>query len=1207
MDEPKCPICGASMVLRQARRGPNKGKQFYGCSNYFNTKCKGLIEVDGAGGENKEANVNDINHFVPTRIIARPYYKGFEVFFCQSIAAPYEILEMINRDTVSIDHFRKFSQWRADYHINHKILIEPETRDVFKLMKKIMTRGTITLLSEKLEAGLKDLCGEGEITDFHLDCLLVHNGQGVKRQIYFDNSTYEQDFYNDALSQALGQYFNYHVFPQVSIESLIDSDKVSQAFEHGRIDFLITTDQSSYVIELDGSEHRGHNERDESRDKVLSQAGYKVIRISNEENFVKVGKELQYLVTSAYTYRSLSNTEKYLVACKIAHQIMITLLEVLLNGYDFLGSNTVYINIPQAHFDQEQFCIIVQNEFNDLFTHVGRLMQVQVQPITLKPYEVATNDLVISFTDECIDLPNVTVITDVYINKTISNPSSSTQLRYYEAPVKEDLEYFLDYIFRKPGFREGQLETIMRGLQGKDTLVLLPTGAGKSIAFQLTSLLLNGVTLVIDPIIALINDQIENLNRIGIDRVTGITSLISDHQTRRKTMDAFSMGEYMISYISPERMQSEEFRRAIKGLTTITPIPLVAIDEAHCVSEWGHDFRTSYLNIGRISREYCGLGTIKPCLIGLTGTASNSVLRDVQRELDIKDFDAIITPKTFDRKELSYNIFACRSEEKEFILKNLLERYLPGEFQTSSSTFFSQHGDATKCGLVFCPHVNGQFGVAQVARKINEETGLPVNIYSGEKPKGYPSPNWNEHKNRTARDFKNNNFNIMVATKAFGMGIDKPNINYTVHYGLPTSIESFYQEAGRAGRNGKFSKCVLMVSNDNPARSQKMLDPQTPIDELRNTMDNAINLSNADDVSRALFFHINSFKGIEEEAKCINFLLDKIGDLGTSRKMVVKASDEFKRAAIEKALYRLIVLGPVRDYTINYSSEEFTFDYRVMDRDEVIDRYAMYVAGYNKTRLNRETEKLQVLFDLSYKEFLLGSSKVLISFIYDTIEKGRRRGISEVLSMSEAALKSDDPDLTMRNRILNYLETTYSEEIEKILNVDRLSLELIRDLIDGYETSDGRIIGGLRSSKDAAEVRGQVSRYLESTPDHPGLLILRALSELFCSDYDKSVVIGTLEAAINYANEQIGYSLYAGEFYKMIAWSVVRMGERDLNIYTELASDLLERFDKIEFAEFILHFAPFHKEFLLLPTRFITNKNCQRIDEIMRRKQNVGA
>ena len=146
-------------------------------------------------------------------------------------------------------------------------------------------------------------------------------------------------------------------------------------------------------------------------------------------------------------------------------------------------------------------------------------------------------------------------------------------------------------------------------------------------------------------------------------------------------------------------------------------------------------------------------------------------------------------------EQTSYGLFACRFMKKRPPEK-LVGALLPGVFQTAAVPY-SQNGELNKCGLVFCPHVNGQFGVDQVAQKIINDIGLPVKIYSGEKPKRHFARNWNEYKNRTAREFKNNNFNIMVATKAFGMGIDKPNINYTVHYGLPNSIESFYQEAGR--------------------------------------------------------------------------------------------------------------------------------------------------------------------------------------------------------------------------------------------------------------------------------------------------------------------------------------------------------------------------------------------------------------------------
>lgn len=1213
MDTPKCPICGAEMVLRQAHQGRFAGKMFYGCSRY--PKCKSIVNLDDDTEEspvsyNTENSNSEINHYIPTQIIAKPYYRGYNVTFCQSISIPYAILQMINNEEIITNDLKKYSQYRLDYNINNTVLSNSTMKDVFTLMKKILTRGTITISSKNLEKELENIFIVNDYKDFNNDCYFVHKTILENRNIDFDNSVYEEKFYYETLKELLGNYYNNFVIPQVSLESLVDSDKISNSIEQRRVDFLLTLNNESYVIELDGDEHNNHKERDVDRDNALIKEGYNVIRIPNRDDFYNaLSIRLGNIDLPKYATRNLSNTEKLIVTLKMSHQIMIALIEALLSGYDYNNSK-IYLNFSSNFINPDnelKICKAIQNEFNDLLLHVSNLFSFNESPLRFEfmPYKKKSDGLIISFNEVCIDKSNSIVISDIIINKIIANTYLSSSLKYYDKPAEENLEYFLDYIFRKEKFREGQYETISRGLQGKDTLVLLPTGAGKSIAFQLTSLLLNGVTLVIDPIIALINDQIENLNRVGIDRIVGISSLISDRKMRSKTMKAFSMGDYIITFISPERLQTKDFRTAINGLTTITPIPLVAIDEAHCVSEWGHDFRTSYLNIGRISRVYCGIGRSKPCLIGLTGTASNSVLRDVQRELDITDFNAIITPKTFDRKELSYDVFECSSQEKESILKNLLERYLPEKFNTNINSFYSQNKESTKCGLVFCPHVNGNYGVKSVADSITKTFNLPVRIYSGEKPKYLSSYNWDNEKSAVARDFKNNKFNLLITTKAFGMGIDKPNINYTVHYGLPSSIESFYQEAGRAGRNGKFSKCVLLVSNDNPKRSNTLLDPKNSVDMLKNVMNTEVNFENADDISRSLFFHLDSFRGIEAEIESIKSILGLIGNLETSREVIIKAKKNLDRKVIEKALYRLIVLGPVTDYTIDYSSDEFTVDYQKIDKHEIIDRYALYVAGYNKTRINKETEKLQEIFDLPYRDFIINASKVLISFIYDTIEKGKRRGIAEVLNLSEAALSSDNHDEVIRNRILRYLETSYSEEIEKILNVDELKLDLIRDFIDGYETLDGGIIGGLRSPKDAEEIRGQVSRYLESNPDHPGLLILRAISELFCKDYNKSIVLSTLDAAIKYANEQVGYSIQNYEFYKMVAWSIIKIGEKDNEIYNELTLELLERFNDLEFAKIIIKLSEDNLNFMLLPMQYIMKTNHKRINKIIRGKNNV--
>ncbi len=1210
MAEPLCPKCGAEMVLRQAKRGPNKGKNFYGCSNYFVTKCNGTIELDEI---NKNYDKSDNIE------IAKPYYSGFEVSFYQSIAIPYEILEMINQDIISTKEMRRYSQWRLERHINDKTPLKNDIHNILTLMKKILNRGTLTIISDQIEESLKKLYNIKDLENekiFNTDCYLVHKKIENLKKIDFGNSKYEGKFYYEALPKFFGEFYQYFVIPQISLETLIESEKITEEFEHRRPDFLITTNNHSYVIELNGDEHLEHKGKDQERKKILEQAGYKFIEIWNDdnyinklnENFIDIDNEIKYIK------RELTGFEKYMVTTKTIHQVLVALTDALLHGYNFYENQEININLSTDTIDksiEKEVCLLIQNEFNELLGQIVRLFKIEKEMLSLKfkPYVKEAKGLIISFNESCINTPNNMMINDIFIDKIVANSCLSSSLKYYDLPKEDNLEYFLKYLFRKDKFREGQFEAISRGLEGKDTLVLLPTGAGKSIAFQLTSMLLNGVTIVIDPIIALINDQIENLNRIGIDRIAGITSLISDHKTRTKTYQAFSMGDYLITYVAPERLQSLEFRKAINGLITITPIPLVAIDEAHCVSEWGHDFRTSYLNIGRISRAYCGFGKKQPCIIGLTGTASNTVLRDVQRELDIKDYDAIITPKTFDRQELTYDVFESISSEKENILENLLNRYFPEKLNINHSTFNSLNGDKTRCGLVFCPHVNGSFGVQNVKNSIEKKLRLSAEMYSGEKPKYSNCLNWNNEKNKVARDFKNNKFNLLIATKAFGMGIDKPNINYTVHYGLPNSIESFYQEAGRAGRNGELAKCVLLVSNDNPLRSKQLLDPKNSIDELNKIMKSEVNFENADDITRTLFFHLNSFKGIENEMESVMYILDQIGDLNTSRKVILIANKDFNRGLIEKALYRLIVLGVITDYTIDYSNEEFTADYIKIDKDLMIDKYAVYVSGYNKTRVNKETEKLQLGYDLQFKDFIINSCWVLISFIYDTIEKGRRRGISEILSLAEEALgadNSDKRDEIIRKRILRYLETTYSEEIEKILTVDVLKLDIIKDLIDGYETKDGKIIGGLRSSKDAEEIRGQVSRFLESTPDHPALLILRALSELFSSNYDKLQVISNFEAAIKYAKDQLGYSIDSDEFYKIIAWSVVKIGERDIKIYNELISDLLESFNNLDLAKHTLRFSLNNSKFMYLPAQYILNENHNRINQIIWRKNNVG-
>lgn len=1212
MSNPKCPICNSNMIKRQAKRGANAGSYFWSCENYFITGCKGTLAIDQTGSthnqsvaKNHNQQVELINHIIPELFRAKSLYKGFDSFFIQSISIPIELLTLINNETINAKDVRNYSQWRTDFKINDFGTIDQKHNEAFTLIHKLLTRGTLTISSRKLESMVKKLF---KVVDFNFnpDTYLLSKKKEVSDNIDFENSHYEKRFFNEVTKDLLGEYFDFFCVPQVYIDSFTEYDTVKK-FDAARVDFFISHGNRKIVVELDGIEHESHSNYDYTRDQILAHNGVEVFRIKNNENPTELIKELKTLqIKEKFSGpKELKSSDKYMVALKLLHQIQIVVTRMVLKGYNLQSENKIQVEFSSKFIDKaigNELLKILTDEYNTLIQNVEDLFDIEDDKYRFEfvLFDKDSNDLLVTFNDNFKLSRNIAAIKDFYYPGIISNPSSMSNINYYKTLNDSTLEYFLEYLFRKPGFREGQIETIKRGLQGKDTLVLLPTGAGKSIAFQLTSLLLNGITIVIDPIISLIQDQIENLNRIGIDRIAGISGLITDRQQKEKTIRAFGLGEYLITFIAPERLQSVEFRDSIRALTTITPIPLVAIDEAHCVSEWGHDFRTSYLNIGRITREYCGFGQLSPCLVGLTGTASNIVLRDVQRELNIVELDAVITPKTFNRKELTYDIFSDLSTNKSELLKNLIIRYFPNIFKTSYTNFYMTNGDETIGGLIFCPHANGDFGVEKVKTNM-ESLGLNVKLYSGEKPKNHFSYDWGLEKSRIAREFKNNKFPLLVTTKAFGMGIDKPNINYTIHFGLPGSIESFYQEAGRAGRNGQFSRCILLLSKDNHDRANQLLDPKNSIEEVRQIM-NDVKFEDADDVTRAMYFHVNSFKGISKEIEAVKYILSKVGSLDISKKVIIVPTDTIDRSILEKGLYRLIVLGVVEDYTLNFSSSEFTFDYRNIDKDIIIDLYAQYVSGYSKTRVNKETEKLQEFFDLDYYDFLVKASEVLIAFIYDTIEKGRRRAFSEMLQLAESANASSDKDKVIRERVMLYFQTTYSEEIDKILNADSIKVDFIRDLIDGYEASNGRIIGGLRSTRDAEEIRGQVSRYLESYPDNPGLLLVRALSEVFSSDYSKDIAVSSFEAAVKYGNDQIGYSTQQADYYELIAWAMIRIGQRKIDVYEELATEVVESFDNIDFAKQLIEVSDSNPELMIIPSVYVVDKMCEHINNILRSK-----
>lgn len=332
-----------------------------------------------------------------------------------------------------------------------------------------------------------------------------------------------------------------------------------------------------------------------------------------------------------------------------------------------------------------------------------------------------------------------------------------------------DKHTVLKQTFGHSTFRDGQEAMVDALLSGRDALGIMPTGGGKSICYQVPALLLDGVSVVISPLISLMKDQVAALKSCGVNAAF-LNSSLSDTQVRT-VYARLRRGAYRILYIAPERLESDGFLALARELC----IPLVAVDEAHCISQWGQDFRPSYLGIA----DWIDALPKRPTVAAFTATATREVREDIVRLLRLHDPAQTVTG--FDRPNLFFDV--RMPQDKDNALLSLIE----------------QQGEE-RCGIVYCATRAGTEHVCELLCK----NGISATRYHA----GLDERERHENQD----DFQFDRKRVMVATNAFGMGIDKSNVGYVLHYNMPKSLEAYYQEAGRAGRDGSPAECVLLYS-----------------------------------------------------------------------------------------------------------------------------------------------------------------------------------------------------------------------------------------------------------------------------------------------------------------------------------------------------------------------------------------------------------
>ena len=1056
------------------------------------------------------------------------------------------------------------------------------------LVKNILQRGKPTLLSSYLQNKLGAIHKTDEFeSPLALISKKATKWERIIRGDVKGNNFPAQKFYEDLIPKHFGEYafIQQLILPEVPINEITQVEV--DEFKGEQVDFylpqaylIIEIDGSQHLESVEKDKIRDDHtkkygittvristkdldEENESFIKGINQIKNRIKKV--EEQQIK-RRQIDHSFISIENYKEVFHTNTDLdnpfhnATATIRFQLFI--IELLMNGKLNLENKWEFeiLNNDIKNFEE--------NAIEDLFLWLQNILQLHKIPFSAPEHQITQVknqegfssgsdiikvdfSLLERYTDEFQIHPEIHFIRTDYLDEYLyfKKGDSRGELKFtsfepYDyftistaSTIKYDLKFGGDIKDEEPllfllwnlflqtndsinfeelSFREGQLPIIANALSKNDTIGLLPTGSGKSVCYQLAAVLQPAISFVVCPIKSLMYDQKADLDKAFFTRTNHISSN-NDGEDKEKIQSEFGKGKYFFVFISPERFQLKTFRQYFSKVSNRFNIGYAVIDEVHCLSEWGHDFRTSYLNLSNTINKYCSSFNF----LGLTATASLNVLKDIRIEFEIKE-ENVKTPINYTRKELEFIVINDDNDKRtaiEDIISDLDEK----------DNVLDLNNSPVKCGIIFTPNINGKNGCHPVANHLKDKFQVEVNYFSGSIPKIQDreimsSNEFEIHKNKVQDSFKINKFPLLTATKAFGMGVNKGNVFYTIHYGIPLSMEALYQEAGRAGRNKNLfidrpAKCFVLLSktkaNNNLEKLWEQKTTLSKIKELQKTVSGDINTN--------FYLFTLGLDVIKEEFDIIKKLYKTFAVSGSNEILVNGDLIGSKKAQTEKAIYRLSQIGVVSDWTISgfFGGGKFEVDFAEFNDGLIKERLIKTISKYDSEFVFEDLltdDKYSV-----YKKILEAPEAyskldkyilILLQWSYDKFVYNRRQSLKNIYENCSKFADGELNSSTFKATLENYFKFSEASFILQDIAEHPKNIENWFNVFYKVNENNDILNDEILDERQLRALRDNLSRFLESYMNNTGLDFVSGVVRLFLREYENSDGRSRFESAL---------------------------------------------------------------------------------------------